>query len=65
MPERIVVEDPTIPQPGNRSGSGSSSLLPFLAKTLASKPKAPHQSDYRDTPPETLAGDLEPPPGHD
>ena len=38
MPDRFW-DDPTIPPPGRRTGMGSSSILPFLAKSLASKPK--------------------------
>lgn len=32
-------DDPTIPPPGRRSGAGSWSILPYLVKTLAAKPK--------------------------
>lgn len=41
-------EDPTLPPAGCRSGAGSSSVLPYLVKTLSAKPKevggadAPH-----------------------
>lgn len=38
MPDRLV-DDPTIPPPGCRNGEGSASILPYLAKTLAAKPK--------------------------
>lgn len=46
-------DDPTIPPPGRRSGAGSWSILPYLVKSLAAKPKdaaaprgyeAPHAS---------------------
>lgn len=39
MPDRLV-DDPTIPPPGRRNGEGSASILPYLVKTLASKPMA-------------------------
>ena len=32
-------EDPTLPPAGCRSGTGSSSVLPYLVKTLSAKPK--------------------------
>jgi hypothetical protein len=32
-------DDPTIPPPGRRSGSGSSTILPYLVRTLAAKPR--------------------------
>jgi hypothetical protein len=32
-------DDPTIPPPGRRSGAGSWSILPYLVKSLAAKPK--------------------------
>jgi hypothetical protein len=35
-------DDPTIPPPGRRSGTGSWSILPYLAKSLAAKPKEGH-----------------------
>lgn len=38
MPDRLI-DDPTIPPPGRRNGEGSASILPFLVKTLAAKPK--------------------------
>lgn len=34
-------DDPTIPPPGRRSGSGSSTILPYLVRTLAAKPRDP------------------------
>jgi len=39
MPERLL-DDPTIPPPGRRTGEGSASILPYLARTLAAKPMA-------------------------
>jgi hypothetical protein len=39
VPDRLV-DDPTIPPPGRRNGEGSASILPYLVKTLASKPMA-------------------------
>lgn len=32
-------EDPTIPPPGKRSGTGVGSIFPFLKKSLATKPQ--------------------------
>jgi hypothetical protein len=32
-------DDPTIPPPGRRTGAGSWSILPYLVKSLAAKPK--------------------------
>lgn len=40
MPERVWGDDPTIPPPGRRTGAGSASILPYLVRTLAAKPKA-------------------------
>ena len=46
MPERVWGDDPTIPPPGQRTGAGSASILPYLVRTLAAKPKAcPSQVD--------------------
>ncbi|HWI82480.1 hypothetical protein [Ramlibacter sp.] len=39
MSERDWEDDPTIPPPGRRTGGGSASILPFLAKSLAAKPR--------------------------
>ena len=39
MPDRLI-DDPTIPPPGRRNGEGSASILPYLVRTLASKPMA-------------------------
>jgi hypothetical protein len=52
-------DDPTIPPPGRRSGSGSWSILPYLVKSLASKPKeGPPQA--REEPPPTTSDRQEP-----
>jgi hypothetical protein len=40
MPERLL-DDPTLPPPGRRTGAGSASILPYLLKTLASRPQGP------------------------
>ena len=40
MRERIF-DDPTLPPPGKRSGAGSASILPYLLKTLATRPQGP------------------------
>jgi hypothetical protein len=40
MPERIIQYDPKLPPPGQRSGHGSESVLPYLTRTLAAKPLA-------------------------
>lgn len=39
MPNRIWDDDPTMPPPGCRTGKGSGSILPYLVKTLAAKPR--------------------------
>ncbi|MEZ0309697.1 MAG: hypothetical protein ACAH21_17370 [Ramlibacter sp.] len=46
-------DDPTIPPPGRRTGKGADSVVPYLAKSLASKP-AP-QIDRDDTRPSARA----------
>jgi hypothetical protein len=38
MSERNV-DDPTLPPPGQRCGEGSTSILPYLIKTLATRPQ--------------------------
>ena len=43
-------DDPTIPPPGRRSGRGAESIVPYLVKTLASKPQA-HAQERDDTHP--------------
>jgi hypothetical protein len=47
-------DDPTIPPPGRRTGKGAESVVPYLKKSLASKPK-PHTCDRDDTRPPTKA----------
>jgi hypothetical protein len=44
-------DDPTIPPPGRRTGTGSSSILPYLAKSLAAKPKDSPTARDEDPPP--------------
>ena len=44
-------DDPTLPPPGTRTGTGSESLLPFIRKGLAANPTAPQPSDYADSKP--------------
>jgi hypothetical protein len=39
MSERAF-DDPTLPPPGRRSGAGSASIVPYLLKTLATRPQA-------------------------
>jgi hypothetical protein len=39
MPDRLWDDDPTMPPPGCRTGTGSASILPYLVKSLASKPR--------------------------
>jgi hypothetical protein len=50
-------EDPTLPPPGHRNGKGSDSVVPFLVRTLMTRP-APRADDFRDTPLDTKPGDL-------
>jgi hypothetical protein len=48
-----VFDDPTIPPPGKRTGDGTESILPYLVKSLATKPQVqPHPEDaaYEDPP---------------
>lgn len=45
-------DDPTIPPPGKRTGAGISSILPFLVKSLATKPQVPSHPDYESTVPQ-------------
>jgi hypothetical protein len=47
-----VFDDPTIPPPGKRTGDGTESILPYLMKSLATKPQVqPHPEDaaYHDS----------------
>ena len=47
MPNNVF-EDPTIPPPGKRTGDGTESILPYLVKSLATKPQVqPHPEDAR------------------
>jgi hypothetical protein len=39
MPERLF-EDSTLPPPGRRHGAGAASIVPYLLKTLATRPRA-------------------------
>ena len=55
-PDHVSSDDPTIPPPGSRSGHGSDSVLPFLARTLAGKPQV-KPGDFADTIPEPRAGE--------
>jgi hypothetical protein len=38
-------DDPTIPPPGKRTGAGVGSIVPFLVKSLATKPQASSNED--------------------
>ena len=51
MPHRVPLPDPDLPQPGERTGTGSESLLPFLRQRRAVKPRPPN--DFVHTEPET------------
>jgi len=44
MPERLF-DDPTLPPPGRRSGAGSASVIPYLLKSLATRPQAAENAD--------------------
>jgi hypothetical protein len=44
MPQ-LSNDDPTIPPPGTRTGQGIQSILPYLAKSLATKPQVPVHPD--------------------
>ena len=61
MPHRVPLpdSDPDLPQPGERTGEGADSLLPFLRQRRAVKPRAPN--DFLHTEPESGSG--EPPQG--
>jgi hypothetical protein len=50
-------EDPTIPPAGKRSGKGANSILPFLKRSLASKPQVQPQPEDEPTVPQ-----FDPPP---
>jgi hypothetical protein len=38
-------DDPTIPPPGKRTGAGIESILPFLVRSLATKPQVHPQPE--------------------
>ena len=40
MPIEPVDPDGELPPPGNRSGAGAQSVLPYLTRTLQAKPSA-------------------------
>ena len=42
-----INDDPTIPPPGKRTGKGAESVVPYLVKSLASKPQAGERDDTR------------------
>jgi hypothetical protein len=42
-----INDDPTIPPPGRRTGKGADSVVPYLKKSLASKPEAGDRDDTR------------------
>jgi hypothetical protein len=47
-----VYDDPTIPPPGRRTGDGTESILPYLVKSLATKPQVqahPEDAAYEDS----------------
>jgi hypothetical protein len=48
MMSHSVFDDPTIPPPGKRTGDGTESILPYLVKSLATKPQM--QPDPEDAP---------------
>ena len=41
----IHEDDPTVPPPGKRSGTGVGSIFPFLKKSLATNPQVPSQPE--------------------
>ena len=45
MPDSYHQDDPTVPPPGKRSGTGVGSIFPFLKKSLATKPQVPAQPE--------------------
>lgn len=51
MPENYH-DDPTVPPPGKRSGTGVGSIFPFLKKSLATKPQVPPQPEDVSTVPQ-------------
>ena len=42
-----INDDPTIPPPGRRTGKGADSVVPYLKKSIASKPKAGDRDETR------------------
>ena len=42
-----INDDPTIPPPGRRTGKGADSVVPYLKKSIASKPKAADRDETR------------------
>jgi len=42
-----INDDPTIPPPGRRTGKGAESVVPYLKKSIASKPKAGDRDESR------------------
>ena len=49
MAERIP-DDPALPPPGQRSGAGSASILPYLLQSLAARPTVPAVAPARTRP---------------
>jgi len=45
-------DDPTVPPPGRRSGTGVGSIFPFLKKSLATKPQVSAQPEDMPTVPQ-------------
>jgi len=54
MPHRVPIPDPNLPDPGERTGQGSDSLLPFLRQRRAGKPRPPNE--FVHTEPEPASG---------
>lgn len=47
----IFHDDPTVPPPGKRTGTGLSSILPFLVRSRVAKPEVPpHPDDLHTVP---------------
>jgi hypothetical protein len=51
MPAEPMEQEGELPPPGNRSGAGAHSVLPYLTRTLQAKPSAlasdPHELNAR------------------
>ena len=45
-------DDPAVPPPGKRSGTGVGSIFPFLKRSLATKPQVPAQPEDMSTVPQ-------------